>query len=192
MESINELLEQADSLMNTLDKDYEAMSLQRGEITDKHKETYWDLMEDAGNILESYAPELYKFKQKAGTTHNAQGTFQIIYQDEAEDFEIVFVPCIYWDHEKPCFQMSVRKRGISCKGYIESIYMYAREAEPCTDYDNFKDHAKLFELFLNHCPSREQLKIAFESALTAYIKEIMSFIQKRNEQLAKEIQEANK
>lgn len=192
MESISELLEQADSLIETLDKDYEAMSLHRGEITDKHREIYFDLMEDAGNILESYAPELYKFMQKAGTTYDAQGTSQIIYQDEAEDFEIVFVPCIYWIDKHPNFQMAVRKRRIKFKGYVESVYLYAHETEPCADYNSFKDHAQLLELFLNHCPNREQLKVAFESALTVYIKEIMSFIQRRNEQLAKEIQEANK
>ena len=48
-------------------------------------------------------------------------------------------------------------------------------------------YSDIISTFLNHCPSYEQLDTLFQTALTRYIKTCVTYIQKRNENIAAKI-----
>lgn len=54
-------------------------------------------------------------------------------------------------------------------------------------FNNDKGFSDAVSIFLNHRPTYEQLDTTFQTAVTDYVKQCVTYIQKRNERLADKI-----
>ena len=191
MKTFDDFIKDANSILNTLDKDYEAMRSQKSDVRQDQAEEFANLCEDMGDILGQYLKTILDFKNKAREIYDTEGPELSIYEYPDTDKKIVIVPTLYWTVNRvPTFdiEMIAKPKTGGC-GYYNKEVLMVSETGIETRTSGFSDggFSDAVSIFLNHRPTYEQLDIAFQAAVTDYVKRCVTYIQKRNENLADKI-----
>lgn len=195
MSAIDNLIKDANSILTTLDKDYEAMQSQKSDVRQDQTEKFDDLYEAMGNILKQYSETISSFRNKIDRSYDADGTEVTVYEYPNTDKILTMVPTLYWTgNGTPTFYIKLYTKprsgaGGYC-GYYDSDDLAISETGIEIETAGFKfdkGFSDLVSIFLNHCPTYEQLDTAFQTALTDFIKFCVAHIQKRNETMADKI-----
>lgn len=192
MSAIDSLIKDANSILATLDKDYEAMQSQKSNVRQDQTEKFDDLYEAMGNILKQYSETILNFRNKIDRSYDADGTEVTVYEYPNTDKILTMVPTLYWTgNGTPTFYIKLYAKPRSgAGGYYDSddlaISKTGIEIETA-GFRSDKGFSDLVSIFLNHCPTYEQLDTAFQTALTDFIKFCVAHIQKRNEIMADKI-----
>ena len=192
MSAIDNLIKDANSILATLDKDYEAMQSQKSNVRQDQTEKFDDLYEAMGTILKQYSETISNFRNKIDRSYDADGTEVTIYEYPNTDKKLTMVPTLYWTgNGTPTFYIKLyEKPKMGGVGYYNSEDLAISETGIEIETAGFrfdKGFSDLVSIFLNHCPTYEQLDTAFQTALTDFIKFCVAHIQKRNETMADKI-----
>ena len=192
MKAIDDLIKDANSILNTLDKDYEAMQSQKSDVRQDQTEKFDDLYEAMGTILKQYSETISNFRNKIDRSYDADGTEVTVYEYPNTDKILTMVPTLYWTgNGTPTFYIKLYAKPRSgAGGYYDSDDLAISETGIEIETAGFrsdKGFSDLVSIFLNHCPTYEQLDTAFQTALTDFIKFCVAHIQKRNETMADKI-----
>ena len=196
--SFDEFLKQTDSMLGTLNKDYEAMKLQKTNKRSQQSEVLKTLTADLVDLFNSTVDLILKYKEQAEYLNSGSTAPAHIVYDDGQ-FIYFYKLRVYWRSGKPTLELVVsyiRGDNYSADGshyhsrssldveQDKEVYIPEQwSPESMTDY---------VSVFLNHCPCKDQLEVVWQETLTAYIKECMEDVQHRNEKLANKIQEVNK
>ncbi len=191
MKTFDDFIKDANSILNTLDKDYEAMQSQKHNVRQDQAEEFADLCDDMGSILGQYLKTIWDFKNKVDEIFDAEGPEFTAYEYPNTDKKIVIVPELYWTGNRvPTFGIElIEKPKTGGVGYYNKQDLMVSETGIETRTEGFDDRgfSDTVSIFLNHRPTYEQLDTAFQTAVTAYVKRCVTQIQKRNESLADKI-----
>lgn len=193
MKAIDELIKDANSILATLDKDYEAMQSQKSDARQDQVDKFDDLCENMRAVLGQYSKIILDFRSKIGRSYDAEGTDITIYEYPNTDKILVMTPILYWTGgpaSKFTFYIKLRvKPKSSAMTYdSEALSIFETGIERISNgFDAEEGFSDAVSIFLNHCPTYEQLDTAFQTALTDFIKFCVTHIQKRNENLADKI-----
>ena len=193
MSVIDNLIKDANSILATLDKDYEAMQSQKSDVRQDQTEKFDDLYEAMGNILKQYSETISNFRNKIDRSYDADGTEVTIYEYPNTDKILTMIPTLYWTgNGTPTFYIKLyaKPRSSGAGGYYDSDDLAISETGieiETVGFRSDKGFSDLVSIFLNHCPTYEQLDTAFQTALTDFIKFCVAHIQKRNETMADKI-----
>lgn len=202
MSAIDNLIKDANSILTTLDKDYEAMQSQKSDVRQDQTEKFDDLYEAMGNILKQYSETISSFRNKIDRSYDADGTEVIVYDADGTEVTVyeypntdkilTMVPTLYWTgNGTPTFYIKLYAKPRSgAGGYYDSDDLAISETGIEIETAGFrsdKGFSDIVSIFLNHCPTYEQLDTAFQTALTDFIKFCVAHIQKRNETMADKI-----
>ena len=192
MSAIDNLIKDANSILATLDKDYEAMQSQKSNVRQDQTEKFDDLYEAMGNILKQYSETISNFRNKIDRSYDADGTEVTVYEYPNTDKKLTMVPTLYWTgNGTPTFYIKLyEKPKMGGVGYYNSEDLAISETGIEIETSGFrsdKGFSDVVSIFLNHCPTYEQLDTAFQTALTDFIKFCVAHIQKRNETMADKI-----
>ena len=192
MSAIDNLIKDANSILATLDKDYEAMQSQKSNVRQDQTEKFDDLYEAMGTILKQYSETISNFRNKIDRSYDADGTEVTIYEYPNTDKKLTMVPTLYWTgNGTPTFYIKLyEKPKMGGVGYYNSEDLAISETGIEVETAGFrsdKGFSDVVSIFLNHCPTYEQLDTAFQTALTDFIKFCVAHIQKRNETMADKI-----
>lgn len=192
MKTIDDLIKDANSVLNTLDKDYAAMQSQKSDVRQDQTEVFNGLCEDMNSILLKYAKTIYDFSSKTDRCHDSTGTEFTVYEYPDPDKLLVIVPELYWTagrEGKPTYKLNVHEKPKKGNGHYSSAYIVISETGIEAYSSGFGDdgYSDLVSVFLNHRPTYEQLDTAFQTALADFIQFCVTCIQKRNENLADKI-----
>lgn len=190
--TIDDFIKNANSILNTLDKDYEVMQSQKSGVKQDQVDKYNGLCDDMNSILMKYSKTIWDFRNKIDKVYDAESDDFIVYEYPSPDKILTMVPILYWmnNNSKLTFKLNVYARLKGCSGYYDSDELIVSETgiEACSSgFNGDKGFSDLVSIFLNHCPTYEQLDTAFQAALTDFIKSCVTSIQKRNENLADKI-----
>ena len=191
MKKFDDFIKDANSILNTLDKDYEAMQSQKSSVRQDQAEEFADLCDDMGNVLGQYLKTIWDFRNKVDSSIDADGPELTVYEYPNTDKKIVIVPQLYWTGNRvPTFYLSLIEKPKSggC-GYYNKQDLVISETGIESHTSGFGDEgfSDTVSIFLNHRPTYEQLDTAFQIAVTDYVKSCVAHIQKRNENLADKI-----
>lgn len=191
MKTFDDFIKDTNSILATLDKDYEAMQSQKHDVRQDQAEEFADLCEDMGKILEQYLGTIWDFKNKVSEIFDAEGPEFTAYEYPNTDRKIVIVPKLYWTGNRvPTFGIElIEKPKSGGVGYYNKQDLMISETGIETRTAGFNDEgfSDAVSIFLNHRPTYEQLDTAFQAAVTDYVKHCVTCIQKRNESLADKI-----
>lgn len=191
MKTFDDFIKDANSILNTLDKDYEAMQSQKSDVRQDQAEEFADLCDDMGNILGQYLKTIWDFKNKVAEIFDIEGPELLVYEYPDTDKKIVIVPTLYWTGNRvPTFdiEMIAKPKTGGCGYYNkEDLIVSETGIESRTGGFNDEHFSDVVSIFLNHRPTYEQLDTAFQTAVTEYVKRCVTRIQKRNENLADKI-----
>lgn len=73
MKTFDDFIKDADSILNTLDKDYEAMQSQKSSVRQDQAEEFADLCDDMGKVLDQYLKTIWDFRNKVDSSWDADG-----------------------------------------------------------------------------------------------------------------------
>lgn len=192
MKTIDDLIKDANSVLNTLDKDYEAMQSQKSDVRQDQTEVFDGLCDDMVSILSKYSKTITDFSNKIDRCRDSTGTEFTVYEYPDQDKLLVIVPELYWTAGrggKPTYKLDVREKPKEGNGYYSSAMLMISETGIEAHSSGFGDdgYSDLVSVFLNHRPTYEQLDTAFQTALADFIQFCVTCIQKRNENLADKI-----
>lgn len=191
MKTFDDFIKDANSVLNTLDKDYEAMQTQKSGVRQDQTEEFNDLCEDMNSILMKYSKTIWDFKNKVNEIFDTDGPELTVYEYPNTDKKIVIIPTLYWtDNRVPTFYIQlIEKPKYGGYGYYNKQDLIVSETgiESHTNGFGEEGFSDAVSIFLNHCPTYEQLDTAFQAVVTEFIKRCVTYIQKRNENLADKI-----
>lgn len=191
MKTFDDFIKDANSILNTLDKDYEAMQSQKSNVRHDQTEEFANLCDDMGSILEQYLKTIWDFKNKVSEIFDTEGPEFLVYEYPNTDKKIVIVPELYWTGDRvPTFNIQlIAKPKTGGRGYYNKEDLVVSETGIETYTSGFGDEgfSDVVSILLNHRPTYEQLDTAFQTAVTEYIKRCVTYIQRRNENLADKI-----
>ena len=197
MKAFDDFIKDANSILNTLDKDYEAMQSQKSGVRQDQVDKFDDLCESMGEIIGQYSKTIWDFRNKVDRAFEPDGTAVTIYEYPNDtDKILVMVPQLYWTSGgpsgKPTYRIDlyVKPKSSGAGGYYDSDSLAVSETGielMSGGFDGDKGYSDLVSIFLNHCPTYEQLDIAFQTVATEFIKRCVTCIQTRNENLADKI-----
>lgn len=190
MSAIDDLIKDANSILNTLDKDYDAMQSQKSDVIQEQIDAFDDLCENMKSILGRYSKTIMDFRTKLGSVHDSYGDELTVYEYPSGNKLLVIIPVIYWaGNNLLTFRLKVHEKPKDHDGYYNCEYLAVTETgiDIITGGFDAKGYSDIASVFLNHCPSYGQLDTAFQTALTEFIKFCVTAIQKRNERLADKI-----
>lgn len=191
MKTFDDFIKDANSILNTLDKDYEAMQSQKSNVRQDQAEEFDNLCEDMGDILGQYLKTIWDFKNKVAEIFDIEGPEFPVYEYPNTDKKIVIVPELYWTGNRvPTFHIElIAKPKTGGCGYYNKEDLVVSETGIETHTSGFGDEgfSDAVSILLNHRPTYEQLDTAFQTAVTEYVKRCVTYIQKRNENLADKI-----
>lgn len=191
MKAIDDLIKNADSILNTLDKDYEAMQTQKSGVRQDHGEKFNDLCKAMGNVLETYSETISKFRSKIDRSRDSEGTEVTIYEYPNGNKILTMTPELYWTGTGVAtFYIKIYVKHKGEKGCYDSETLAISETGIellSVGFNTDKGFSDTASVFLNHCPTYEQLDVAFQTALTDFIKYCVTAVQKRNENMADKI-----
>ena len=188
MKTFDDFIKDANSMLNTLDKDYEAMQSQKSDVRQDQAEEFTNLCDDMGNILGQYLKTIWDFKNKVAEIFDAEGPELTVYEYPNTDRKIIIIPQLYWTGNRIptfCIEM-IEKSKTSGVGYYNKHDLMISETGIESRTSGFSDEgfSDAVSIFLNHRPTYEQLDTAFQAVVTNYVKSCVTRIQKRNENLA--------
>ena len=191
MKTFDDFIKDANSILNTLDKDYEAMQSQKSNVRQDQAEEFADLCDDMGNVLGQYLKTIWDFRNKTDSSIDAEGPGFTVYEYPNTDKKIIIVPQLYWTGNRvPTFYIKLIEKPKSggC-GYYNKQDLMISETGIEMRSSGFGDEgfSDTVSIFLNHRPTYEQLDTAFQAVVTDYVKDCVARIQKRNENLADKI-----
>lgn len=191
MKTFDDFIKDANSILNTLDKDYEAMQSQKSSVRQDQAEEFADLCDDMGNVLGQYLKTIWDFRNKTDSSIDADGPELTVYEYPNTDKKIVIVPMLYWTGNRiPTFYIKLIEKPKSggC-GYYNKQDLMISETGIEMHSSGFGDEgfSDTVSIFLNHRPTYEQLDTVFQAIVTNYVKDCVARIQKRNENLADKI-----
>jgi hypothetical protein len=192
MKAIDDLIKDADSILTTLDKDYEAMQTHKSDVRQDQVDKYDNLRNNMCSVLKQYSDTINKFRSKIDRSYDAEGTEVTIYEYPNGNKILTMKPMLYWTGTGvPTFYIKIYVKHKDERGYYDSEGLAVSETEielltAGLNPDN-KGFSDVASIFLNHCPTYEQLDVAFQTALTDFIKYCVTSIQKRNECMADKI-----
>lgn len=193
MKTFDDFIKDANSILNTLDKDYEAMQSQKSDVRQNQAEEFAGLCDDMGNVLGQYLKTIWDFRNKVDSPIDAEGPELTVYEYPNTDKKIVIIPQLYWTgggNRLPTFYLKLIEKPKSggC-GYYNRQDLVISETGIESHTSGFGDEgfSDCVSVFLNHRPTYEQLDTAFQTAVTDYVKSCVTRIQKRNENLADKI-----
>ena len=191
MKTFDDFIKDANSILNTLDKDYEAMQSQESDVRQDQAEEFANLCEDMGDILGQYLETIWDFMNKVNEIFDTEGPELSVYEYPNTDRKIVIVPELYWTGNRvPTFHIEmIEKPKTGGCGYYNKEDLIVSETGIVARTGGFNDEyfSDVVSIFLNHRPTYEQLDTAFQTAVTEYVKQCVTRIQKRNENLADKI-----
>lgn len=191
IKTFDDFIKDANSILNTLDKDYEAMQSQKSNVRQDQTEEFANLCEDMGDILGQYLKTIWDFKNKVNEIYDTEGPELSIYEYPNTDRKIVIVPTLYWTGNRvPTFDIEmIEKPKSGGVGYYNKEVLMVSETGIETRTGGFNDEhfSDAVSIFLNHRPTYEQLDTVFQAVVTDYVKRCVTSIQKRNENLADKI-----
>lgn len=191
MKAIDDLIKDANSILNTLDKDYEAMKSHKSDVRQDQVDKYDDLCEAMGNVLEQWSKTIWEFRNKIDRARDSEGTEVTVYEYPNCNKMLTMQPLLYWTGDgKPTFYIKICIKYKDERGYYDSETLAVSETGielVSVGFKAEKGFSDTASIFLNHCPTYEQLDIAFQTALTDFIKYCITAVQKRNENMADEI-----
>lgn len=190
MSAIDDLIKDANSILNTLDKDYEAMQSQKSNVRQEQVDAFDDLCGNMKSILGRYSKTIMDLRNKLGSGHDSCGDELTVYEFPCGSKLLVIIPVIYWaGNNKLTFKLKVLEKPKDREGYYNCEYIAVTETDIDIITSGFdaKGYSDTVSVFLNHCPSYGQLDTAFQTALTDFIKFCVTSIQNRNERLADKI-----
>lgn len=191
MKTFDDFIKDTNSILATLDKDYEAMQSQKHDVRQDQAEGFADLCEDMSKILGQYLKTIWDFKNKVDKIFDADGPEFTVYEYPNTDKKLVVIPELYWTGNRvPTFYIEmIEKPKTGGCGYYNKEDLIVSETGIETRTDGFNDEgfSDCVSIFLNHRPTYEQLDTAFQAAVTDYVKRCVTYIQKRNENLADKI-----
>ena len=192
MKTFDDFIKDTNSILATLDKDYEAMQSQKHDVRQDQAEEFADLCEDMGKILDQYLKTIWDFKNKIDDgIFDTEGPELTVYEYPNTDRKIVIVPELYWTgNSVPTFGIElIEKPKSGASGYYNKQDLMVSETgiESRTNGFNDEGFSDTVSIFLNHRPTYEQLDIAFQAVVTDYVKRCVTYIQQRNERLADKI-----
>lgn len=193
--TLEDFIKDANSILNTLDKDYETMQSQKSGVRQDQVDKFDDLCDNMGAILEQYSKTIWDFRNKVSRSLDADGTEVTIYEYPDTDKILIMDSQLYWtsggSSGKPLFYIKLfTKPKVGGARYYDSETIAISETGieiESGGFDADKGYSDIVSIFLNHCPTYEQLDAAFQTALAEYIKCCITNIQKRNENLADKI-----
>lgn len=191
MKTFDDFINDANSILNTLDKDYEAMQSQKSSVRQDQTEVFNTLCENMSNILKIYSETIWDFRNKVNETFDTEGPELTVYEYPNTDKKIVMVPELYWTGNRvPTFYIQlIEKPKYGGCGYYNKQDLVVSETgiESHTSGFGNEGFSDAVSIFLNHRPTYEQLDTAFQATVTDYVKSCVTRIQKRNENLADKI-----
>lgn len=192
MKAIDDFIKDANSILNTLDKDYEAMQSQKSNVRQDQVNKFNDLCENMSTVLRQYSETIQDFNSKIGKHYDSHGTEVTVYEYPDKCKILTMTPILYWTStNKLTFYIILYIKHKNEIGIYNSEELIVSDTgvEQITSGFNGADtgFSETVSVFLNHCPTYDQLDTAFQTALTNYIKYCVTFIQKRNENLADKI-----
>ena len=194
VKTFDDFIKDANSILNTLDKDYDAMQSQKSGVRQDQVDKYDDLCESMGDIIGQYSKTIYDFRNKVDKSFEPDGTEVIIYEYPNTDKILVMVPELYWtsggSSGRPAYRIHLYTKPKCGAGYYDTDNIIVSETgieSLSNGFDGDKGYSDIVSIFLNHCPTYEQLDIAFQAVVTNYVKRCVTSIQKRNENLADKI-----
>lgn len=203
---LEELLAHTNSVLNTLDKDYEAMQLQKSGVRENQSKVLGELVNNLRKIFTEYKPTIMDIASKLDRYCLDRHSNNILVHQN-DGFVYYYSVGIDWFSnegltdcriELVCRQMGLDRYSIETileesKCWNSTwLYVYTDRTEEYGKNFCLESLADYTSVFLNHCPDYEQLKLAFEQAVTRYIQDCMKKIQERNETLANKIKEVTK
>lgn len=195
MISITDFIKDADSILDTLNKDYEIMQAHRSSVRQDQEDKLNTLCENMGEVLKLYSKTIYDFKSKIERNSDSHGIAVTVYTYPDIDRKITFTPVLYWNHHTPCYCIEIKECTLDDKPFnnTENIIVSETDIESLSaGFDKDKRYSTVISTFLNHCPSYTQLEEAFQSALVEYIMYCVTSTQKRNEYMADKIKSITK
>jgi len=193
MKEFDDFIKDANSILNTLDKDYEAMQSQKFSVRQDQVDKFDDLCEDMGSILKQYTETIWNFRNKVDRPYDSEGTEVTIYEYPSGNKILTMVPMLYWyggSSGKPTFYIKVQEKPKAERGYYNTEILAISDTSieiQTVGFNSENGYSDTASVFLNHRPTYEQLDIAFQTALTDFIKSCVTHIQKRNESMADKI-----
>lgn len=190
MNAIDNLIKDANSILNTLDKDYEAMQSQKSDVRQEQINIFNDLCENMKDILNKYFKTIIAFREKLTLDHDSEGDELTVYEFTGDNKVLTIVPVLFWTGDcKLTFKLKINEKATKGRGYYNTEYITISITgiEQFTVGFNDKAYSNTVSIFLNHCPSYEQLDTAFQTALANFIKYCVTSVQQRNETLADKI-----
>ncbi len=191
MKAIDDFIKNANSILNTLDKDYEAMQSQKSNVRQDQVNKFNDLCENMSTVLRQYSETIQNFKSKIDKFHDSEGPEVTVYEYPDGIKVLTIVPMLYYTGDgKPTFYIKVCEKAASGKCYYNNEGLAVSETDieiETVGFNPEKGFSDTAAVFLNHCPTYDQLDTAFQTALTNYIKYCVTYIQKRNESMADKI-----
>lgn len=191
MKTFDDFIKDANSILNTLDKDYEAMQSQKSDVRQDQTEVFFNLCENMKNILSLYSKTIWDFKNKVNETFDTEGPELLAYEYPNTDRKIVIIPTLYWTGNRVLtfdIEMIEKPKSGGVGYYNKQDLMVSEEGlESCTSGFNTEGFSDAVSIFLNHRPTYEQLDTAFQTVVTDYVKRCVTCIQQRNERLADKI-----
>lgn len=192
--TIDDFIKDANSILNTLDKDYEAMKSQKSGVRQDQVDKFDDLCDDMNSILMKYSKTIYEFRNKTDGSFEPDGTDVIIYEYPDTNNILVMEPSLYWtsggSSGKPAYRINLYRKSKGSTGHYSSDSITVSETgieTYTTGFSADKGFSDEVSIFLNHRPTYEQLDITFQTVLTEFIKCCVTYIQTRNEKLADKI-----
>lgn len=191
MKTFDDFIKDANSILNTLDKDYEAMQSQKSDVRQDQTEVFFNLCENMKSILSLYSKTIWDFKNKVNEIFDIEGPELLAYEYPNTDKKIVIIPTLYWTGSGVLtfdIEMIEKPKSGGCGYYNKQDLMVSEEGlESCTSGFNYEGFSDAVSIFLNHRPTYEQLDTAFQTVVTDYVKRCITRIQQRNEKLADKI-----
>ena len=196
--TFDEFLKQTDSMLGTLNKDYEAMKLQKADKRSQQSEILKTLTADLVDLFDSAVDLIIKYKDQASYLNSGCAAPAHIVHDDGQ-FIYFYKLLVGWYSSTPKLRLDVAY--IRKESYSEDGNHYHSRCDLSVEQDKEvyipeswspESMSNYISVFLNHCPCKDQLEIAWQETLTAYVKECMEDVQHRNEQMANKIQEVNK
>ena len=196
--TFDEFLKQTDSMLGTLNKDYEAMKLQKSDRRSQQQEIFNTLTADLVDLYDSTVDLIIKYEKQSGYLNSGSDCPTHIVYDDGQ-YVYFYRMRINWSSDKP--MLKLRVSYVTKDKYTSDGQHFHSCSDLCIEQDkevNIPDSwsqenmADYISVFLNHCPCKDQLEIAWQETLTAYVKECMEDVQHRNEILANKIKEVNK
>lgn len=201
MKTFDDFIKDANSILNILDKDYEAMQSQKSNVKQDQAEEFANLCKDMGDILGQYLKTIWDFKNKVSKIFDTEGPEFPVYEYPNTDKKIVIVPKLYWAGSRvpklywagnrvPTFhiQLIAKPKIGGCNFYSkEDLVVSETGIEMHTSGFSDEGFSDAVSILLNHRPTYEQLDTAFQTAVTEYVKHCVTYIQKRNKNFADKI-----